>query len=167
MYPSEEANKKTDQNIPEGLKNGDIVKMTQFISDSKAGQSFADIEKTGEASLDKVYSTYKNSCLELDYDSVIRQSVGTFNDYIKCQFTGEIIQVIDEGGNYSSPKYLIESGNNIIYCIYGRSSENREMRFIEGDTVTIYGDCQALTTYNTLMGENTVPQIWAYLIDLN
>lgn len=125
------------------------------------------MSKKGEASLDEVYSAYKNSCPVLDYDSVIRQPVGTFNDYLKCQFTGNIIQVVDEGSDYSSPEYLIESGDNIIYCTYGRSAENREMRFIEGDTVTIYGDCQAITTYNTLTGENTVPQIWAYLIDLN
>ena len=76
-------------------------------------------------------------------------------------------QVVDEGGDFGIPNYLIKSGEDIVSCTYARSSENRDMRFIEGDIVTIYGECQALTTYDTLVGENTVPYIWAYLIDLN
>lgn len=167
MYPSDEADEKTDKNIPDGLKNGDILRMKQFISEPRVGQSFVDVEKIGEASLDEVYSAYKNSCPELDYESTIRMPVGVFDEYIKCQFTGEIIQVINEGGDFGHPDYLIKSGDNIVYCTFARSSENRDMRFVEGDIVTIYGDCQSLTTYDTLIGENTVPFVWAYLIDLN
>lgn len=156
-----------DQKVPEGLKNGDILRMKQYITESHAGQSFADMDKIGEASMEEVYSTYKSSCPLLDYSSVIRMPVGVFDKYIKCQFTGEIIQVVDEGGDFGIPNYLIKSGEDIVSCTYARSSENRDMRFIEGDIVTIYGECQALTTYDTLVGENTVPYIWAYLIDLN
>ena len=167
MYPGDMADQITDQKIPEGLKNGDVLRMKQFISEPHAGQSFADVEKLGEVSIDEVYSTYKNSCPELDYDSVIRMPVGVFDENIKCQFTGEIIQVVNEGGDFGTPDYLIKSGENIVYCTFGRNAENRDIRFIEGDTVTIYGDCLSLTTYDTLIGENTVPSIWAYLIDLH
>lgn len=168
MYPGEDACEYLIEKYPEGIENGDVLRMTQKIGeDPLVGQGFIEADKIDSVSIDEVHQEYEKSCPELDYESIIRKPVGTFSEDIKCKFTGEIIQIVNEGGEFGKPDYLIKSGDNIVYCTFDRSFENREMRFVEGDNVTIYGNCNALSTYDTIIGQNTVPSIWAFLIELN
>lgn len=150
------------------LKNGDILRVSQVIVESQTvGQGFIEAQIVGETPLKEIHAAYKSGCPELDYESAMRIPVGSDEQNIKCKFTGEIFQIVDEGSEYSQPTYLIKSSNgNYVYVDYFRDFEYRDIRFIEGDIVTIYGEFVFLTTYDTLTGENTVPEINAYLIDL-
>lgn len=162
FYPSKE---QCDDLI--GFKNGDVLRISQYIADEGAvGQGFITADKIGEISIDEVHAGYKNGCPVMDYESIARTPIGQSEQDIKCKFTGNIAQVIDEGNEFSTPTYLVESNGNYVYVEYYRSFENRNTRFLEGDNVTVYGNFTIMKTYDTLMGEKTVPQINTYLIEL-
>ena len=163
FYPSKES---SDNLI--GLKNGDILRISQVIANSgTVGQGFITAEKVGEIPIEEIHTGYKNGCPDMDYESIVKTPIGTSTQKIKCRFTGSVIQVVDEGGQFRTPEYLIESNGNYVYVVYYRAFENRDIRFLEGDNVTVYGNFTIMKTYDTLTGEKTVPEIDAYLINLN
>lgn len=167
MYLNDSAEQYLLTSCPDGIKNGDILRISQVIVNSgTVGQGFITADKIGEISIDDVHVGYKNGCPDMDYESIIRTPVDAAEQKIKCKFTGSIAQVIDEGGQFGTPEYLVESNGNYVYVVYFRAFENRNIRFLEGDNVTVYGNFTIMKTYDTLIGEKTVPQIDTYLIDL-
>ena len=157
-----------EEHVPEGLKNGDVLRISQSILRSAVlWPQFITAEKIDEMPLEEFHASYKAGCPELDYEAVSRIPVGSDAEKQECSFSGKIFQVIEEGGDAREPVYLLRSGDNYVYVSYAREAENRDVRFLEGDSVTVYGDFTDMKTYDTLVGKNTVPQITAYLIDQN
>lgn len=142
------------------LKNGDIIKgiITVYNDGSFSFDNSEAIEIIGSANLDDIYSNYKSNCTELEYENIVREPENYINSVYKI--SGTIIQVIDEN------TYLVSSDTGNIYVYFGK--DNREFRLLENDKITIYGRFNGLKTYDTIIGtENTVPDISAYIIDIN
>ena len=96
------------------------------------------------------------------------------NDYI---IKGKVIQIQESYSNniqlliYATENELssLETSyfENLIYITYEYES-NSENRILEGDIITIYGECKGSKTYTTVLGSsNTVPYIKALYIDIN
>lgn len=99
---------------------------------------------------------YINNCIKVDYGEVERNP-----DKFKgtsITFSGEVIQVSE--GWFDSVTLRIKSGKNIWYVTYYRSEG--ESRILEGDKVTVYGECTGVTTYTSVIGNSvTLPSVRA------
>lgn len=147
------------------IKNGDIIRYaTTVYNDGSFGTSqIAAVKIVGEKNLDEVYTAFKNSCVDIDYETCLRNP-DSYVDTI-CKTSGEIIQIVSES-DYSA-EYLISTSNGYIYATDYRNEENRSQRFLEGDNVVIYGAFSILKTYDTIIGpQNTIPEISAYIMEL-
>lgn len=112
--------------------------------------------------------TFKAQCQDIPYEDLARTPDSYIGQYVK--FTGEIIQVIDDG---TSATYRI----NVTQGDYGLwedtvlvtyDYQDGQSRFLEDDIVTFYGTSIGLYTYKSTMGGNiTIPSVVAGYIDLN
>lgn len=168
FYLDEKETAYLETQIPEGLKNGDVLRISQSILRSGAlWPQFITAEKVDEMAVEEFHAAYKAGCPELDYDAVARVPVGSDVEAARCRFTGKVVQVISEGSQHVSPEYLVKSGGQYVYISYKRGLENREQRFLKDDSVTACGNFTKMITYDTLVGKNTVPYIEAYLMELD
>lgn len=119
-------------------------------------------------------STYIPKCTTIDYITLARNP----NQYKgkDFTFTGEVIQVMDGYNNNIelrvnvTPKryeYINETYyENTIYATYQYSSSS-ESRILEDDIITLYGRCEGLYSYISVMGAQvTLPSITAMYIDI-
>lgn len=106
---------------------------------------------------------YKSSCKSFDYTDVARNPGNYKGKRIKA--SGRVIQVM-EGLNGNVTLRVRESNNRIWYVTITLGSG--ESRILENDRVTVYGICQGVTTYETVLGASvTIPKIEAKYIDIN
>lgn len=146
-------------------KNGDCIRyVTTVYEDGSFGTTALEAaEIIGEEDLNQIYESYKSGCVEINYEDVQRNPQNYEDDSLKI--SGSIFQIIDESAYSAS--YLISTDSGYIYASWYENDDIRGSRFLEGDNVTVYGQFDALTTYNTLAGsENTVPQISVCIIEL-
>ena len=146
-------------------KNGDCIRyVTTVYEDGSFGTTALEAaEIVGEEDLNQIYESYKSGCAEINYEDVQRNPQNYEDDSLKI--SGSIFQIIDESAYSAS--YLISTDSGYIYASWYENEDIRGSRFLEGDNVTVYGQFDALTTYNTLAGsENTVPQISVCIIEL-
>lgn len=88
----------------------------------------------------------------------------------KIRFTGEIVQVIEDGGsvayriNVTQGAYGIWDDTVLVFYDY----KDGESRFLEDDIVTFYGRSAGLYTYESTLGSDiTIPSAYAEYIVLN
>ena len=139
-------------------QNGDRIKyITTVYEDGSFGtSSLESAQIVGRDDLNSIYESYKSGCPSINYDDVQRNP----QDYEGASFkiSGSVFQIIDESAYSAS--YLISTDSGYVYASWHEDEDIRGSRFLEGDSITIYGKFEMLTTYNTLIGdENTVPQI--------
>ena len=78
---------------------------------------------------------------------------------------GEIIQV-QESGSRVIMRVAEKSYDDIWYVTY-KYSDN-ESRLLEDDYITIYGTCDGLETYTSLLGQSiSIPSIKAKVIEVS
>lgn len=112
-------------------------------------------------------------CSEIDYATLARNPeshAGTF-----FRFTGEVVQAM-EGSGYWNLRLNITpvpsfDGNEILYyedTIFVAVPEPEDgSRILEGDIITIYGQCVGLQTYESILGaEISIPRMDAYYFDI-
>lgn len=156
------------ENSPESnflkYENGDLVRYeTEIYNDGSFGiASLFDVQLTGEVNINDVYSAYKSGCSEFSYEDALRNP-DNYSGTI-CKISGTIFQIIEEGSY--SVEYLVSTNSGYVYANWYDDKEIRGSRFLEDDSVTLYGEFTGLMTYNTLSGENTVPNIIIHLIEL-
>lgn len=86
-------------------------------------------------------------------------------------FTGKVLQVLegsDYGGTTSTAMRIATKGNydDVVYVTYERP--NSDKRILEDDRVTIYGECNGLYTYETIMGGSvTLPKFEAETVSFD
>lgn len=116
---------------------------------------------------------YKSSCQKIDYATLARNP----DKYKGQRFTidGEVIQVTEISGGvlirmnmtYTEYEYL-EGGSwddTIVVVIPLAKTEDR---ILEDDIITIWGECEGLYTYETVLGSSlSVPRIRAKYHDLH
>lgn len=114
-----------------------------------------EIEKNAEKS-------YMSSCTAYDYTEVARNP----NNYkgLRIKASGKVIQVMEGSGGDVTLR-VRSSGNNVWYITI--TLDSGASRILENDRVTVYGVCQGVTTYQTVMGSTlTIPKIEAKYIEI-
>lgn len=105
---------------------------------------------------------YISTCEQVNYNDVARNP-DTY-DGTNIVVSGSVIQVSE--GWLDSVTLRVSSGGNVWLVDYWR--DDGESRILEGDYVTIYGECTGVTTYLTTdLSTATVPSISAEIIDIN
>lgn len=111
----------------------------------------------GDLTVDQLKST----AMTVSYDDLFRNNEQYTGKIVKIR--GKIIQSQNSGNEYvfrvgTKPEYYYE---DIIYLNYNGP------RFIEGDTVDIWGKVNGLKTYSAVLGNSvTVPEITSNHMEL-
>lgn len=115
----------------------DCLVVTESVADSEGG----DISE----------ADYKALCEVLDFNSIVRSPDSFDGKY--CKLSGTVNQVI-EGWFDTCILYIEDGSGNLWDCTYAYSSG--ESRFLEGDSVTVYGKCKGTSASKTLLGKQVV-----------
>ncbi|WP_095171057.1 MULTISPECIES: hypothetical protein [Blautia] len=155
----------TIKSVFDNANNGDIIKYaTQIHKDGSFGiTGIIDAEVIGQQNLDDVYAAYKENCIDINYEDLQRNQ----SDYSGTNFkvSGTVFQIVDESS--LSAEYLISTDSGYIYVTWYDNSTARGSRFLENDSVSIYGKFSTLKTYDTLIDQKTVPEISVTFMELN
>lgn len=160
----------------QNLKEGDFVTLTARVDSKAAGYLYLEdavILEVGD-SASKIYSQqkdeydmisaqksaeeveeYKISCESLNYESILRNP----DDYDgkNCVVSGKVDQII-EGWLGSYTIFISDSSGKKWGCVY--SYEEGESHLLEGDSVTVYGECKGTENTKTVLGKQvTLPRI--------
>lgn len=112
-------------------------------------------------------SLFKNECASYSYNKLARNP----DDYLlqKVKFTGEVIQVIEDGDEYvlrvnvTKGKY---TWSDTIYVEYEKNSAD-ESRILDDDIITFYGYFAGTVTYETIFGASvTIPAVLAEYVEI-
>lgn len=127
----------------------------EFCQQKQAEQDAVEAEA---ASAEK--SAYISQCESVSYDDVARNPDKYEGKLIVV--SGTVDQVSE--GWFDSVTLRVKSNGNYWYVTHTR--EDGESRVLEGDYVTIYGECQGVKTYTTVLGSSkTIPAMRAEYID--
>lgn len=151
------------QSVFSGAQNGDVIRFTtQVYDDGSFGTtSVQSAEIVGKSDLESIYNSFKSSCPDIDYEDIQRSPDSYQDKFFKC--SGTIFQIINESPYQA--EYLLESPYGYVYLSWYENEELRGSRILEGDSVTVYGTFTILKTYDTLISQNTVPEISVIFID--
>lgn len=110
-------------------------------------------------------SEFRKQCIDINYDDLARNPQKYQG--MKVKFSGEVVQVMEEGGQTILRINVTYDGtgyNNTVYVTYKPSKD--ESRILENDMVTFYGVCKGLKSYQSTIGTQiTIPYIDAIVID--
>ncbi len=110
-------------------------------------------------------TTYKESCYEIKYDELIRNA----NSYRgeNLTYTGKVTQVIEPPRFFQRVILRINlGGSDQIYCVVYMPYKAK--RILEGDQITIWGDCRGLYNYSTIFNQRiAVPKIFIRYFSIN
>lgn len=156
--------KNSPQNVFRNAKNGDVIKyITTVYDDGSFGTSKLENAKIiGSKNLDEIHSLFKDSCQNMNYTEVQRNPDSYEDQYFKI--TGSVQQIVEESS--SRAEYLVSTDAGLVYVNWYLDEEFRGSRFLENDKVMVCGEFTILKTYNTLIGQNTVPEISVITMDL-
>ena len=120
-----------------------------------------DTEITTSQSEDDLLLTYIAECGTYEYENLQRNPNAYKGN--KAKFTGRIVQVME--GWFGATDFRIDIGNeNIVYVSY--TMKDDELRYLEDDNVTVYGELTGVKSYTALLGNQiTIPSIEAKYID--
>lgn len=114
---------------------------------------------------EEIASYFKEGCSAMTYEQVARDP-DTYNGE-KAAFTGEVIQVMQEGDTYMLRVNVtpVSYGyKDTILVLY--TAKSGDQRILEDDVVTLYGTMAGMYTYETVMGaELTVPLMSAQYVE--
>lgn len=109
---------------------------------------------------------YRRSCKEVRYEEVARDPDSYKGKKVKI--TGKVLQVSE--GYRNSITLRVASAKDgygdVWYVTYVRG--DNEARILEDDIVVIYGECNGITTYKSVLGAKiTIPAAKAKLIEIS
>lgn len=118
-----------------------------------------------ELSAEEIESYFKEGCSALTYEQVARDPDAYRGE--KATFTGEVIQVMQEGDTYTLRVNVTPTSygyKDTILVLY--PAKAGDQRILEDDVVTLYGVMAGMYTYETVMGaELTVPLMSAQYVE--
>ena len=143
---------------------GDIIRYAIQIYDdgSYYPSDILSAKVIGHEDIDEVYSGFKESCPYLD-DEFCRDPDKYKGMQIRTK--GTILQIINEDSDNAT--YLLSTSSGCVYLNWYEDSVMRGGRLLEDDNVSVYGTFAGLETYNSLVGQKTVPKINVYFVELN
>lgn len=151
------------QSVFSNSQDGDVIRFTtQVYDDGSFGPtSVQSAEIIGKSDLESINSSFKASCPDMNYEDVQRNPDSYQDKFLKC--SGTIFQIINESPDRA--EYLLECPYGYVYLSWYENEKLRGSRILEGDAVTVYGNFTILKTYDTLISQNTVPEISVVFID--
>lgn len=108
-------------------------------------------------------SEYIKMCKSIDYASLARNPNSYKGQYFT--FTGEVVQVLQKGNGVNLRVNVTEETlfDSIFYTdtIYVVAFLHEDGdRILEGDIITLYGECMGLHSYTTVLGDQaSIPRI--------
>lgn len=191
---AEEAAEAPEITLQKGDKNEDVLKLQNRLielnylasgADGDFGgkteaavklfQQTAKLEANGiadPATLEKLYAADAPKAKvynKLNFKEISRDPNAYEGEYYT--FTGKVLQV-QEGLNYagttSTVMRIATKGNydDVVYVTYERPDSDK--RILEDDRVTVYGVCDGLYTYTTIMGGSvTLPKFTAETVSFD
>lgn len=128
----------------------------------------AEVEsETYELTEEEKEAAFKGECGSYSYNEIARNP----GEYIlkKAHFRGEVVQVMEDGDDYTLRVNVTQSRyywEDTIYVSYTRR-DSAEPRILEDDIINLYGYCMDTVTYETVMGASvTIPAVLAEYIDI-
>lgn len=122
----------------------------------------AEAEAAAAEQAQNARDAYISSCQQVSYSDVARNPDNY--DGMNIYFSGSVIQVSE--GWFDSVTLRVSSGGNVWLVDYWR--DEGESRVLEGDYVTVYGECTGVSSYlATDLSTVTIPSIDAEIIDVN
>lgn len=108
-------------------------------------------------------SEYISQCRTISYDTLARNPDSYKGEYFT--FTGEVIQVLQQGNKVNlrvnvTPETLFDTTyySDTIYVVATLPDDGS--RILEQDIITLYGVCDGLYTYTTVLGSSmSIPKI--------
>lgn len=139
----------------------DTEKYRKESTDESLSQYLVVTEDVADTESDISEEDYKNLCQQLNYEDILRNPDSYDETY--CVLSGTVDQII-EGWFDTYTIYVMDSSGNRWECLY--MYKDGESHLLEGDSVTVYGQCNGTTTATTLLGEQvTLPYIDAEYIN--
>lgn len=140
--------------------SGTRVKKCIYCQKTIATQ-FYDISEEEKA------NAYKADCFTYTYEEIARTPEKYIGDDVT--FTGEVIQVIENGNSYSFRVNVTSTSygyTDTIYVTYER--KNGEPRILEDDIITVWGPFTGTYSYTAVLGQSiTVPSMDAWYLSIN
>lgn len=105
----------------------------------------------------------------MNFKEISRDPNAYSGEYYK--FSGKVLQVMEGSDSYGTTSTVLRiatKGNydDVVYVTYERP--NTDKRILEDDKVTVYGVCEGLYTYETIMGGSiTLPKFNAETISFD
>lgn len=160
------ANDFEGKNFLDDIQNGDTVQIRTYVNkDTSFGFLDTPYMKIIESpiSLPEIKDHYMEQCDSIPIEMLLRSP----NDYKNTDvtFNGQIFQIIkqEESGQTA---FLLDIGSDygMVEILYTPFTD--EERFLEGDSIEIYGPFYLLHDYVNVLGDKkTVPRIRAILIN--
>lgn len=158
-------------NYLSGSADGDYGNNTK--SAVELFQKEAGLSATGIADAETQQALYAEDApvakvyLSLDFDAISRDP-GSYKGK-NYTFSGKVVQVMEQEALSSTYVVLriATRGNydDVVYVTYYRDSD--EARILEDDRVIVYGTCEGLHTYETVLGSSvTLPKFSAESVSL-
>lgn len=141
-----------------------IVILAAVTRDNSSDSTSSDSTSVDEAiSIDD----YKAQCESIAYDDIAREPDKYKN--LKLKFTGEVIQVEDNGSDIMV-RVNVTKGEFDIYedtILVNYTYSDNEKKLLEGDIVDIWGESKGITSYTSVLGSKvTIPEIDAKYIEI-
>ena len=144
-------------------KGKDVKKYKQKSSDESLKQYFVITKEVADSGVDLTEDEYKSICETLNYTEILRNP--DLYEKTRCKLSGRVSQIV-EGFLGSFTIYVEDSGGNTWGCIY--SYKDEETHLLEGDSVTVYGECKGTDTASTVLGKQiTMPRIDVEYMEIN
>ena len=144
-------------------------KPTQAVEETDEPETDPPTEEPTE-DLEKMKKEYKESCEEIDYNSLARNPDKVYGKAVKI--TGKVVQVMEYDGSG-----LVDLRVNITKSEYGFYDDTVYVsgtldksgdRILEDDIITIWGNCGGTHTYETVLGAKvTVPLIYMMYYEIH
>lgn len=132
-------------------------------SDESLSEYFVVTQEVADSGAELSEEEYKSFCEELNYEDILRNP-DTYKGSA-CKLRGKASQII-EGLFGSITIYVEDSSGNKWGCVY--SYKEGESHLMEGDSITIYGECKGTDTSTTVLGKQvTMPRIDVEYLDIN
>lgn len=124
-------------------------------SDEELVSYFVNTEEVANLNSDISEDDYKDLCESLGYEDILRNP-DTYNGK-NCVISGKVDQII-EGWFDSYTIFVSDSSGNKWGCVY--KYEEGESHLLEGDNITVYGECKGTENTKTVLGKQvTLPRI--------
>lgn len=151
------------------IEEGDAVTVYYFINNDDGEIQAFGVEKkdTVGFTAEDMKKAYCDSCKAYTYKEIARNPNSVKGE--KAKFTGEVIQVMEDGSSVVLRVNITAKGryyDDTIYVKYTRKADDED-RILEDDIVNIYGTLAGLETYTSITNQSvTLPKVYADYIDI-